>query len=348
MSSSPSRSRSQKYRHSNGPLNHPSFSSAAMPPKSQSLFRESKDSPRERYSPTPGITYSRNNPPPAAVPVGHYGSESRSRDKWARELPRQSSNTRPSSYPAGPERQRSRAWRLHNTNPQERSVRKEAEKECGGFDWSDGLELTLLSAIALFGIDRELEHRAKIKAEEELKQEMREGGPMARTGGRSPRIAMTGQHKNRKARGTDTSDARSMTSATSGKSKGRGGLWREIKEGVGSLVESNGASNIINNRHRRGETQRQKRSRICRRRSLDSDSEVRDRTRDWAHEQSKTHGDAQKIYRGQNALYEEDSPIYSEDEYYYDNRSYSSRDPSTARRSGSRHKHRGGNIPRDQ
>lgn len=46
------------------------------------------------------------------------------------------------------------------SDPIERERRKLHEKKYGGFDWTDGLELLCVGAVALFSIDKALEHKS--------------------------------------------------------------------------------------------------------------------------------------------------------------------------------------------
>jgi hypothetical protein len=50
--------------------------------------------------------------------------------------------------------------RPSRSDPIERERRKLYEKKYGGFDWTDGLELLCVGAVALFGIDKALEHKS--------------------------------------------------------------------------------------------------------------------------------------------------------------------------------------------
>lgn len=46
--------------------------------------------------------------------------------------------------------------RPSKADPDERERRKQHEKEHGGFDWTDGVELALAGAVTLFGIEKAL------------------------------------------------------------------------------------------------------------------------------------------------------------------------------------------------
>lgn len=52
-------------------------------------------------------------------------------------------------------------FRPSKADREEREKRKQHEKECGGFDWSHGVELALVGAAAAFGIEKALSKSQK-------------------------------------------------------------------------------------------------------------------------------------------------------------------------------------------
>ena len=51
--------------------------------------------------------------------------------------------------------------RPSRADPHHRGHRKSKEKECGGFDWTQGVALVLIGATAAFSIDKTLAKKRK-------------------------------------------------------------------------------------------------------------------------------------------------------------------------------------------
>lgn len=49
--------------------------------------------------------------------------------------------------------------RPSKSDPEARQLRKSHEKQYGGFDWTDGVELLCIGAVALFSIDKALDQK---------------------------------------------------------------------------------------------------------------------------------------------------------------------------------------------
>jgi hypothetical protein len=61
-----------------------------------------------------------------------------------------------------------------SSSPRDRAIRKRTEKACGGFDWTPGIALALLGAVAYINVEKEVERREKEHREEEEREKQRE------------------------------------------------------------------------------------------------------------------------------------------------------------------------------